>query len=67
LRKLYPGVKCKLIYRKDVASLGVKYGLFDDPDPENPLYNPHPLTLENDTLLYVDGDAQNDRPGKDHT
>jgi hypothetical protein len=45
LHKLYPGVRCKLIYRKDVASLAVKYGLFDEPDLENPLYNPHPVTF----------------------
>jgi hypoxanthine phosphoribosyltransferase len=43
LHKLYPNVKCKLIYRKDVASLGVKYGLFDEPDPDNLVYDPRPL------------------------
>jgi len=30
LRKLYPDVKCKLMYRRDVGNLGVKYGLFED-------------------------------------
>jgi hypothetical protein len=30
LRELYPGVKCKLMYRKDVENLAVKYGLFED-------------------------------------
>jgi len=30
LRELYPDVKCKLMYRKDVANLGVKYCLFED-------------------------------------
>lgn len=30
LRELYPDVKCKLMYRRDVANLGVKYGLFED-------------------------------------
>ena len=30
LRELYPKVKCKLMYRKDVGNLGVKYGLFED-------------------------------------
>jgi hypothetical protein len=30
LRKLYPDVKCKLIYRRDVANLAIKYGLFED-------------------------------------
>jgi hypothetical protein len=53
LRELYPDVKCKLIYRQDVASLAVKYGLFDEPDTENPVYNPRPLIVESDqtTLL----------------
>jgi hypoxanthine phosphoribosyltransferase len=64
LRKLYPGVKCKLIYRKDVASLAVKYGLFDEPDLENPIYNPRPLALESDPLPYIDDDSQTDPPGK---
>ena len=30
LRELYPDVKCKLMYRKDVANLGVKYCLIED-------------------------------------
>ena len=30
LRKLYPDVKCKLMYRRDVGNLGVKYRLFED-------------------------------------
>jgi len=30
LHELYPGVKCKLMYRKDVINLAVKYGLFGD-------------------------------------
>ena len=30
LGELYPGVKCKLIYRRDVENLAVKYGLFED-------------------------------------
>jgi hypothetical protein len=30
LHKLYPDVKCKLIYRKDVENMAVKYGLFED-------------------------------------
>ena len=30
LRELYPDVRCKLMYRKDVQHLAVKYGLFDD-------------------------------------
>jgi hypothetical protein len=30
LRELYPGVKCKLMYRKDIENLGVKYKLFED-------------------------------------
>jgi hypothetical protein len=31
LHELYPDVKCKLMYRKDVESLAVKYGLFEEP------------------------------------
>ena len=31
LHALYPGVHCKLMYRKDIESLGVKYGLFEEP------------------------------------
>jgi len=30
LHELYPDVKCKLMYRRDVASLAIKYGLFED-------------------------------------
>jgi hypoxanthine phosphoribosyltransferase len=30
LHKLYPDVRCKLMYRKDIGNLGVKYGLFED-------------------------------------
>ena len=30
LSELYPGVKCKLIYRRDVANLAIKYGLFEE-------------------------------------
>jgi hypothetical protein len=30
LHELYPNVKCKLMYRKDVESLAVKYGLFEE-------------------------------------
>ncbi len=30
LRELYPDVRCKLMYRKDVMNLAVKYGLFGD-------------------------------------
>ncbi|MBC8444698.1 MAG: hypothetical protein H8D77_01095 [Chloroflexi bacterium] len=33
LRKLYPGVKCKLVYRRDVENMAVKFGLFDDLRP----------------------------------
>ena len=33
LEELYPGVKCKLMYRKDVQSLAVKFGLFEDTPP----------------------------------
>ena len=65
LHKLYPNVRCKLIYRKDVASLGIKYGLFDEPDLEHPLYNPRPLTLDTDVLPYMDDDSQAQAPGKE--
>jgi len=30
LHELYPGVQCKLMYRRDVMNLAVKYGLFGD-------------------------------------
>jgi hypothetical protein len=44
LRELYPEVKCKLIYRKDVANLAIKYGLFEDEtDEASAVYTPRPL------------------------
>ena len=33
LHKLYPDVRCKLMYRQDIGNLGVKYGLFGEQDP----------------------------------
>ena len=30
LHELYPDVRCKLMYRKDIEDMGVKYGLFGD-------------------------------------
>jgi len=30
LHELYPNVKCKLMYRRDVENLAIKYGLFED-------------------------------------
>jgi hypothetical protein len=30
LHELYPDVKCKLMYRKDVENLAIKYGLFEE-------------------------------------
>lgn len=33
LHQLYPDVKCKLMYRKDIANMGLKYGLFGEQDP----------------------------------
>ncbi|MCP4537864.1 MAG: hypothetical protein GY832_12035 [Chloroflexi bacterium] len=30
LRELYPNVNCKLMYRKDIENLGIKYRLFED-------------------------------------
>ncbi len=29
LQELYPGVRCKLMYRKDIENLAIKYGLFE--------------------------------------
>jgi hypoxanthine phosphoribosyltransferase len=31
LHKLYPDVKCKLMYRKDIEDMAIKYGLFEKP------------------------------------
>jgi hypothetical protein len=36
LRELYPDVKCKLMYRRDVENLAVKYGLFEVSPVPNP-------------------------------
>ncbi len=33
LHRLYPDVKCKLMYRKDIENMGIKYGLFEDEEP----------------------------------
>jgi hypothetical protein len=33
LQELYPDVKCKLMYRRDVMNLAVKYGLFGELSP----------------------------------
>ena len=33
LHQLYPDVKCKLMYRQDIANMGIKYGLFGEQDP----------------------------------
>lgn len=30
LRELYPNVKCKLMYRRDIENLAIKYGLFEN-------------------------------------
>jgi len=30
LEELYPDVKCRLMYRKDVENLAIKYGLFEN-------------------------------------
>jgi hypoxanthine phosphoribosyltransferase len=30
LHELYPNVKCKLMYRRDVGNLAIKYGLFEN-------------------------------------
>ena len=44
LSELYPGVKCKLIYRRDVANLAIKYGLFEaDSKEARRVYRPRPL------------------------
>lgn len=35
LREMYPNVRCKLMYRRDIMGLAVRYGLFEDgPMPE---------------------------------
>ena len=33
LHQLYPGVKCKLMYRQDIENMGIKYGLFGEQEP----------------------------------
>jgi hypoxanthine phosphoribosyltransferase len=64
LRALYPNVRCKLIYRKDVASLGVKYGLFDDPDADSTIYNPRTLNWDADSPL-TNQDPRAEQPEDD--
>ena len=54
LSELYPGVKCKLIYRRDVANLAIKYGLFDDPDADSTIYNPRTLNWDADSPRCLD-------------
>lgn len=34
LHECYPNVHCKLMYRKDIADMGVKYGLFEEPEDD---------------------------------
>ena len=34
LHRLYPDVRCKLMYRRDIQNLAVKYGLFGDESPD---------------------------------
>ncbi len=44
LTELYPDVKCKLIYRRDVANLAIKYGLFEEDSEEaRQVYQPRPI------------------------
>ena len=44
LSELYPGVKCKLIYRRDVVNLAIKYGLFEEDSEEaRQVYQPRPI------------------------
>ena len=43
LGELYPEVKCKLMYRRDVENLAVKYGLFED--GPMPPFAPRPKLL----------------------
>lgn len=44
LSEIYPGVKCKLIYRRDVANLAIKYGLFEEDSEEaRQVYRPRPI------------------------
>ena len=48
LRRLYPGVRCKIFYQRDYLSLVEKYGL-EDPDnlssPSVPNRPPGPLQV----------------------
>jgi hypothetical protein len=44
--------------------LGVKYGLFDEPDRENPLYNPRPLTVDINRDALVDDSSEAEQKGE---
>jgi hypothetical protein len=54
LRELYPGVRCKLIYRRDVENLSIKYKLFEE--------GPLPRLRPSDTVEPVEeeSDENND-------
>jgi hypothetical protein len=58
LSELYPGVKCKLIYRQDVANLAIKYGLFEEESDEaRRVYQPHPIA---DPIGWVGESEENE-------
>ena len=63
LGELYPGVKCKLIYRRDVANLAIKYGLFDeDSEQARRVYRPHPIA---DPIDWMDESEEDEEMEQD--
>jgi hypothetical protein len=64
LAELYPGVKCKLISRRDVASLAVKYGLFDEDSEEaRRVYQPRPIAASLGRPGEFEGDEEMEQDG----
>jgi hypothetical protein len=64
LTELYPGVRCKLIYRRDVAALAVKYGLFEEDSEEaRRVYQPHPISGPIDWRPEPEEDEQMEQEG----
>jgi len=39
LAELYPGVRCKLMYRKDIENMAIKYGLFEEGPMPRPCWH----------------------------
>ena len=59
LSELYPGVRCKLIYRRDVANLAIKYGLFEEDSEEaRRVYRPRPLKGPTSGIAEPEEDAE---------